>query len=427
MKAENLKSKFRFRPPHHQYEIQVSAYSGAYHLSFTMGMLCSAAQILLIVCYLLENCRYYYPVLALSMPPITKTTTIHSSCNCRNVEIEIQLQHHQREQHQNNANNDKADVINCHCSSCRKYHTSGFTSFLRVDKSQVTVRHGSNYIEKYRSECKELGPVERWFCKECSSKLLSMPLTDDTEKDSSDKILKDERKTTKCYVNLGPIQDDDQQEVLEDEKIISPVSLLTHWGKQLEREENNLHYNGGSGGGGGVWVNALPAPAITTNSNNNTYINVDIENELIDNPILWTGSCACGNCAYELTIDYSTELQHCYCHLCRELSGSGFMTWMPIEKQNFRWTNKKSLRLVRTTPFGRRHICMDCKGVMTIIYDEQPDHVWPSAGSLDDSSLPTNKIDMGNYLNRVCHICCRYQPTWLKIPNDGMEKIDDAC
>jgi hypothetical protein len=383
-----------------------------------MRMLCSA-QTLLIVCYLLLEKSRHYPILALSMPPITKTT-IHSSCNCRNVEIEIQLQHPLRE-HQN-ANDNKADndVINCHCSFCRKYHTSGFTSFLRVDKKNVVVRHGNNKIGIFRSECKELGPVERWFCTECSSKLLSMPLPDDdTDKDSSDKIKKDERSTTNCHVNLGPIQDGDQQ--VEDE-IISPV-LLTHWKERLEQEENNLHYN--DGGGGGVWVKALP-PAITTTSNN-TYINDDIENELDENPILWTGSCACGNCAYELTIDYPTELQHCYCYLCRELSGSGFMTWIPIEKENFRWVNKKSLRLVRTTPFGRRHICMDCQGVMTIIYDDQPDHVWPSAGGLDDSSLPTTKIEMGNYLNRVCHICCRYQPAWLKIPDDGMEKIDDAC
>ena len=363
---------------------------------------------------LLEKSRHY-PVLALSMPPITKTT-IHSSCNCKKVVIEIQLREHQ------NANGSKADndVINCHCSFCRKYHTSGYTSFLSVGKENVSVCHGNNKIGIFLSECEELGTVERWFCTECSSKLLSMPLPhEDTEKDSRDKIKKDGERTTTtiCYVNLGPMQDDDQQE-----EIISP-DLLTHWKKRLEREENNLHYN--DGGGGGVWAKALPPAAITTSSN--TYINDDIINELDENPILWTGSCACGNCAYELTIDYPTELQHCYCHLCRELSGSGFMTWIPIEKQNFRWVNKKSVRLVRTTPFGRRHICMDCQGVMTIIYDDQPDHVWPSAGGLDDSSLPTTRIDMGNYLNRVCHICCRYQPAWLKIPDDGMEKIDDAC
>lgn len=165
------------------------------------------------------------------MPPITKTT-IHSSCNCKKVVIEIQLREHQ------NANGNKADndVINCHCSFCRKYHTSGFTSFLTLDKKDVSVRRGIKKIGIFLSECEELGgPVERWFCTECSSKLLSMPLSsDDIEKDSRDRIKKDGEKTTTtiCYVNLGPMQDDDQQEVNNLAGPINPLERTVGTGRK---------------------------------------------------------------------------------------------------------------------------------------------------------------------------------------------------
>ena len=63
---------------------------------------------------------------------------------------------------------------------------------------------------------------------------------------------------------------------------------------------------------------------------------------------------------------------------------------------------------------------------MTIVYDEQPDYIWPCAGSLEDSSLPKDATDIGRYFNRVCHICCADSPAWLKIREDGMERIPGA-
>jgi hypothetical protein len=267
-------------------------------------------------------------------------------------------------------------------------------------------------IGKFSSQCDELGPVERWFCMDCSSKILSIPLPFNPDKDSSTtdskKQQKEETAIPKCLVNLGP--------VVEEE---IPPAKTSLWKEQLEQIENNLHLDKANG----VWVRARP----------------EYDLDLFDSSLTWSGGCSCGACRYEFALNHPTELQHCYCHLCRTLSGSPFMTWIPVEKKDFRWKTTKmeneegklsspsSLEIVRTTPFGRRHICRNCKSVMTIVYDEQPDHIWPCAGSLDDSSLPKDTTEMGKYLSRVCHICCRYHPTWLKVRDDGLERIEEAC
>ena len=111
------------------------------------------------------------------------------------------------------------------------------------------------------------------------------------------------------------------------------------------------------------------------------------------------------------------------------------MTWIPVHKCDFAWKKQQSssvtddavVRLVRTTQFGSRHICSRCRGVLTIVYDSQLDLVWPCAGGTDNVSLPESSDKMGTFLKRVCHICCRHVPSWLHLPDDGMERIADAC
>ena len=46
----------------------------------------------------------------------------------------------------------------------------------------------------------------------------------------------------------------------------------------------------------------------------------------------------------------------------------------------FEWLRKDTLELVRTTSHGQRHECSRCGGVLTIVYDSQPNTIWPVAG-----------------------------------------------
>ena len=294
---------------------------------------------------------------------------LKSTCHCRRVVLKITLSW-------DNAD----DALKCQCYPCRRHHTSAFVCYMRASKCRVAVYRGSDSIVKVASSCEREGNVARWCCSCCSSKLL-------TECDDGSYM-----------VNLAPIIED-----------TIPQPIATKWRGQLQQEDED--------GTVAAWYNSFPERGKNKNK--------------LDKPpstdTCWTGSCSCGTSRYEIDIRRVTQLQHCYCHLCRELSGSAFMTWCPMDKSCFRWVRSESIKLVRTTDFGRRHICSKCHGVLTIVYDSQPGLVWPCAGSLDDDSLPAMKEEMGKYLSRVCHICCRHSPTWLRIPDDGMERLEDAC
>ena len=454
-------------------------------------------------------------------------TRIRSRCHCGSLELLIDVWGSQssrnpsaKKEETNNDDNDthRDRAINCHCQSCRRYHTGAFATFLETDSSNICVQKGRDKIGKYvSSDCKELGPVERWFCTDCSSKLLTVPALqpqqqqqDSVSTSSSSSSLEgktdastsdatgdatsgsdsgDDQEngtitidqttriqdllpaaatkttTTKCVclLNLGPVVEDG----------ISP-GVTNSWKEQLERPENNVHSDNNTSA---LWARALPDYDYEDGNDydyedddedddsdedddddNDEHDSEDddddddyCDDEALPSPLKWSGGCACGACRYEFDLTHPTELQHCYCHLCRELSGSPFMTWIPVEKQDFRWmvrgrtggggeketptalspslssSSSSPLQFVRTTPFGSRHICRNCQSVMTIVYDEQPDHVWPCAGSLDDSALPRDAAKMGKCLSRVCHICCGYHPTWLRTRDDGMERMEEAC
>lgn len=66
-----------------------------------------------------------------------------------------------------------------------------------------------------------------------------------------------------------------------------------------------------------------------------------------------------------------TELQHCYCKLCRQLSSAACMTWVPVQSGTLQWEETGGLELVRTTGHGQRHLCTQCGSVMTILYENQ--------------------------------------------------------
>ena len=114
-------------------------------------------------------------------------------------------------------------------------------------------------------------------------------------------------------------------------------------------------------------------------------------------------------------------MQHCYCSICRHLSGAAFQTWMPCARLDW---GDSDVELVRTTSHGSRHRCRGCGSVMTIVYDAQPDTVWPAAGAIDDDALPSR--DDCRALYRQIHICCATVPPWYELPADGRPRLPFA-
>lgn len=261
-------------------------------------------------------------------------------------------------------------AVDCHCPHCRKYHVSAFSSYLVAPEDTVTMQGDS--ITVFPDKCDEMGPVSRMFCNKCFGKLATR--TNDN----------------RLLLCMGSLVD-----------ASIPKSLTEKWkNSRTEWQKSSA----------AAWPKALPKMT---------------KHQLLP-PLVVTGSCACGKCAYEIPMEQGSEQQHCYCKLCRQLSGSAFMTWVPVDDKDVVWTTDEPA-LVRTTDHGRRHICTTCGGALTIVYDEDPDYVWPAAGGFNDASLPVDEVQMSAYLDGVCHICCKWKQEWYELPKDGLKRIKYAC
>lgn len=65
------------------------------------------------------------------------------------------------------------NVVNCHCSKCRRFHGS-FGAYTRVDQDALVLveRRG---LKWFRSSTDETPNVQRGFCMECGSSLFWHP------------------------------------------------------------------------------------------------------------------------------------------------------------------------------------------------------------------------------------------------------------
>ena len=307
-------------------------------------------------------------------PPKTNTqNTVVSSCVCGSLSLQVQgvtLQ---------------TPTVDCHCPKCRHYHVAGFASYVKVPAGSVAWVGDTKAT--HRDSCNEVGAVDRIYCSTCRTKMASSLVSEDTQTNTTNNDDDD------ILVNLGPIEDD----TVDDKIWIDWQSSRKPW--QLESKP--------------TWPTAKANFEELDYEEHPSMLNVK-------------GGCGCGASTYEINNGPPSELQHCYCRLCRQFSGSAFQTWIPVPHEFFQWTSPEP-ELVRTTGHGSRHMCGTCGGVLTIVYDEDDSTIWPAAGGLDDETLPKTQGDMSNYLERVCHICCIWKQNWYKLPKDGNERIDYAA
>jgi hypothetical protein len=280
------------------------------------------------------------------------------------------------------------DVIRCHCVRCRRYHASAFGAFLRLSVG-VADLGTLEALARYPDTCSVLGRCERLFCTRCRSKLATVALvpSDSPTEGGGDGGGRDDGGGRgggggMVLLALGSVVDDSL-----------PAPLALKW--QTVFEEWAVAERA-------TWWSAQPplrqvrllAAAPT--------------------PRLLRGGCACGDCTFEALSGSEFQTQHCYCALCRRCSGSVCQTWVhtiacpsrsislrpftrprslpprchckptpllprqvPVRPDGFKWIAAASLKLVRTTPHGQRHMCGQCGCVLTIVYDSQPDCIWP--------------------------------------------------
>lgn len=278
-------------------------------------------------------------------------------CQCKRCDFKVKTA----------AAGEAPSMSRCHCPSCRRFHSSAFATFVPVQSALEDWGLGDKVI-LHKETCAALGPVQRVLCGNCSTKLATIPLGDNS-------------KNVRAVLALGAVDDDS-----------IPKALAKRW--QTDFQDWGLE-------SGAPWWKATPTPCASVRR------------------VEASGGCACDNCRFKAKL-FPGEAQHCYCNLCRRLSGAAAMTWVPSDADGFQWTKKESLRLVRTTGQGQRHMCTRCGGVLTIVYDSQPDQVWPVAGVLDDESLPE---DLSTSWYRVIHICCSMMQPWYRLPDDGLARL----
>ena len=308
-------------------------------------------------------------------------------------------------------------VVDCHCPKCRKYHVADRATYLIVPQEKVEFLQysldgkkatenliltatqiladadaSSSFVKTLEDSCQHLGPVIRYQCAHCSTKLATQ-----TQQMQGEAWYA----SPQFFLNLAAARDD---------------SLPRKWTKQWRAFRFPWQYANQC-----VWTRARAE---------GDYPDEELESG--GPPYTVTGSCSCHTYRYEISYPSvnaaSTELQHCYCQLCRRLSGGPFQTWMPVSREYFHWLSPAGEPPIRRyTDHGRRHVCDSCGGVLTIVYDSDGGEViWPAAGGLDDSSLPSTKEEMSKHLYGVCHICCRYRQPWYALPNDGYAHISEA-
>lgn len=327
---------------------------------------------------------------------VTSTASIQSNCACGGVCVEV---------HYDILETQSAEAVDCHCPACRKFHVAAFVSYIvlplqhnhRSDDEDFWVIRGQENLSVYHNDsCAQVGPVDRWYCQQCYSKLFSRS----TDENAA------------LLVNMGPILDES-----------IPPSLVSSWKRNRQQWQTSSK---------AFWDNCRPIQGHGR------------QQPVCQEALLVRGSCACQACRYEMDWNSPTELQHCYCRLCRQLSGGPFQSWIPVQKSKLKWflttggettilkgtqqpPSSSPLLLRRTTPHGQRHCCQYCGSVMTIIYDSQKDHVWPAAGGLDDIQDPVLISLWKEQVYRVVHICCRYKQEWHDLPDDGLARIREAC
>ena len=73
-----------------------------------------------------------------------------------------------------------------------------------------------------------------------------------------------------------------------------------------------------------------------------------------------TGSCLCGNVAYEVDAEPG-PIVHCHCATCRKTHGSAFSTVTSVPRDHFRWTRGEHLlKGFESSPGKQRYFCTQC-------------------------------------------------------------------
>ncbi len=84
---------------------------------------------------------------------------MHGGCLCGNVQFEI--------------HGEPRDIVNCHCSKCRKFH-GNYGAYTSVEVNNLNITKDKS-LKWFKSPTDETPNVHRGFCSKCGSSLFWIP------------------------------------------------------------------------------------------------------------------------------------------------------------------------------------------------------------------------------------------------------------
>lgn len=110
-----------------------------------------------------------------------------------------------------------------------------------------------------------------------------------------------------------------------------------------------------------------------------------------------TGSCHCGNIAYEADLD-TEKVGICHCTDCQRLSGTAFRTVAMVDAQSFKIQKGKLKTYIKTGDSGNRRaqtFCSDCGAhIYATSADEEPRVLNLRVGTINQSAELAPKFQL---------------------------------
>lgn len=95
-----------------------------------------------------------------------------------------------------------------------------------------------------------------------------------------------------------------------------------------------------------------------------------------------TGRCLCGAVRYRAE-GPPLRVSHCHCEQCRRAGGGVALTFASFETAKVTFEGIP-MRRVRSSDFASREFCPECGSPITFRFDERPEAVSVTVGTLDD-------------------------------------------
>ena len=125
-----------------------------------------------------------------------------------------------------------------------------------------------------------------------------------------------------------------------------------------------------------------------------------------------SGSCLCGDIRFEVDTE-GAGFGHCHCSMCRKAHGTGFVTWLDVMREAFRWTaGEERVARYRSSPAMTRTFCPTCGSPLFSNAAVVPGLQFVRAASLDNPAAVTPGM----------HIYCDSAQPWA-LPDDGLPRF----